>query len=139
MDLTKLGWTPILSFHLDELRDPALLPGRLATVDRGRAVALAATGPVPVAWKGPVPLQGATDPVIPAVGDWAALGGEPDLHTITSLLPRASLLARGHAEGARLSQPLAANVDVVLIVTGLDGDFSLRPWRAPGTPAPSWS
>ncbi len=126
MDLTNLGWTPVLTFHLDELGDSALVPGRLVTVDRGRAVALTSAGPVKVAWSGPVPLAGDSEPVIPAVGDWAALGGEPDLRTIASILPRTSLLARGHAQGARLSQPLAANVDVVLVVTGLDGDFSLR-------------
>lgn len=126
MDLETIGWGPTLAFYLDELGESSLVPARLATVDRGRAVGLTSGGPVQIAWNGPVPLLGEPDHVIPAVGDWVALAGKGELRSLKTLLPRSSLLSRGHAEGARVSQPLAANVDVVLVVTGLDGDFSLR-------------
>lgn len=63
----------------------------------------------------------------PCVGDWciAALrhGGE---WIIESLLPRFSTLARGAAGETRAVQVIAANIDHVLIVTGLDRDFNLR-------------
>lgn len=54
------------------------------------------------------------------VGDWLALDGEQ----VLALLPRASLLRR-RAAGGEEHQLLAANVDLVLLVVGLD-----RPVRA---------
>lgn len=59
----------------------------------------------------------------PVVGDWAAIGdddhgGEWIIH----LLPRHSLLERGRMEAKR--QRLVANVDLALLVMGLDGDYN---------------
>jgi ribosome biogenesis GTPase len=63
----------------------------------------------------------------PCVGDWciAALrhGGE---WMIEELLPRFSTLVRGAAGETQARQAIAANLDHVLIVTGLDRDFNLR-------------
>lgn len=63
----------------------------------------------------------------PCVGDWcfAALrhGGE---WIIEELLPRFSTLVRGAAGETQARQAIAANIDHVLVVTGLDRDFNLR-------------
>ena len=55
------------------------------------------------------PLDAAT------VGDWLAVT-DTEVH---SVLPRRTLLARGASSGTSTAQPLAANVDVVLICAGL--------------------
>jgi ribosome biogenesis GTPase len=72
---------------------------------------------------------------LPAVGDWVAVdpssgGGPAVIHTV---LPRRSALGRFAADQARRGtgrtadeQVLAANVDLVVIVAGLDRDFNLR-------------
>lgn len=54
----------------------------------------------------------------PTVGDWVLFrwGGR-----IESLLPRRSAISRGTAGGETLEQVIAANVDVVFLVFGLDG------------------
>lgn len=49
----------------------------------------------------------------PVVGDWVAL--TEDL-TVAAVLPRASYLERGSVSGRSLMQPIAANIDVLLIV-----------------------
>ena len=126
MRLEDLGWGPVFAYHAAEVGDPTLVPGRLATVDRGRVVVLTQTGVVPAAWRYPVPMQGDSTDVMPAVGDWAMITGSGELRKLVTLLPRHTLLARGFEGGARTAQPLAANVDLVMIVTGLDGDFNLR-------------
>ncbi len=54
------------------------------------------------------------------VGDW--LLRDPDEGWLTALLPRRNLLSR-HRDDGRL-QRLAANIDRVAMVMGLDGDFS---------------
>lgn len=51
----------------------------------------------------------------PAVGDWVAVVGDE----VVSVLPRRSLLRRRSAHGDA-EQQLAANVDIVLLVCGLD-------------------
>ena len=63
----------------------------------------------------------------PAVGDWVALRLVPDGRSvIEAVLPRRSLFARQAAGGVAEAQVVAANVDVVFLVAGLDGNFSVR-------------
>jgi ribosome biogenesis GTPase len=58
------------------------------------------------------------------VGDWVLL--EPVADQIVALLPRRTLLKRGAAGESYKQQPIAANVDTVLVVSGLDMDFNPR-------------
>jgi ribosome biogenesis GTPase len=70
--------------------------------------------------------RGGADPLAkPAVGDWivAAPGAEP---LIEAVLPRRTLLARAAAGDRYVEQAIAANVDTVFIVCGLDGDYNPR-------------
>ncbi|MCL5743110.1 MAG: ribosome small subunit-dependent GTPase A [Acidobacteria bacterium] len=63
----------------------------------------------------------------PVTGDWvAARIVGPERALVEAVLPRRTCLSR-RASGSRdEEQPLAANVDVVFLVCGLDGDFNLR-------------
>jgi ribosome biogenesis GTPase / thiamine phosphate phosphatase len=75
---------------------------------------------------------------LPAVGDWVAVTGENANGTggpavVHAVLPRRSAFRRfagdsNRSGSARITdqQILAANVDVALLVAGLDGDFNLR-------------
>lgn len=58
------------------------------------------------------------------VGDWVLLDAEGK--NIAHLLPRHALLRRAAAGEHYQQQPIAANIDHVLVVTGLDGDFNPR-------------
>jgi ribosome biogenesis GTPase len=74
----------------------------------------------PAAWTRP---RG--DPTLrAAVGDWVAL--DADGANIIELLPRHALLKRGAAGEHYRQQLIAANVDHVLVVCGLDADFNPR-------------
>jgi ribosome biogenesis GTPase len=126
MHLDELGWDPAWSYHVEEFGEPNLVPGRLAAVDRGRVVALTESGVVAAKWRFPVAVVGEAEGVVPAVGDWGMLRPTANPGALAAVLPRRTLLARGKAEGARAIQPLVANVDLVMVVTGLDRDFSLR-------------
>ena len=67
---------------------------------------------------------------LPAVGDWVAIadteGAERAL--VQSLLPRRTKFSRMAAtdHGQTVEQVVAANVDVVFLIAGLDGDLNLR-------------
>lgn len=65
----------------------------------------------------------------PVVGDWVLLKDA----VITEVLPRKNAISRGAAgargkqdETAREAQVIAANIDTVLIVCGMDRDFNVR-------------
>jgi ribosome biogenesis GTPase len=65
---------------------------------------------------------------LPTIGDWVALllppgEGEALLHAV---LPRRGVLMRREAGSEHEGQLIAANLDVVFLVTGLDGNFNPR-------------
>lgn len=64
---------------------------------------------------------------MPVVGDWvAARVVAPGQAIVEAVLPRRTLFAR-RAPGRREDrQPIAANIDVVFLVCGLDGNFNMR-------------
>jgi ribosome biogenesis GTPase / thiamine phosphate phosphatase len=112
--LTKIapyGWDGDWAVRLAEF--PGCLPARVVRHD-GAGLLLAAVDGVIA-----LPLERRLDPP-PTVGDWIAYDGSGPV----AVLPRVSLLRRRSAEGVT-DQALAANVDVVLLVCGLD-----RPVRA---------
>jgi ribosome biogenesis GTPase / thiamine phosphate phosphatase len=64
----------------------------------------------------------------PAVGDWVALRPREPGHraVVQAVLPRRTAFVRRAAGKRDVAQVLAANVDTVFLVVGLDSDFSLR-------------
>lgn len=62
----------------------------------------------------------------PTVGDWVLARPEGDRAWVTEVLPRASLLARKAAGRATEAQALAANVDVLFIVSAVGADLAAR-------------
>lgn len=120
-DLAAIGWPGVWNGQAED-------ETRLArVVGQHRNAYLVATRPdeerrvqPPAPW---------TRPRFPAeqrgvVGDWVRL--DPAGKAIESVLARHSLLRRAAAGEHYLQQPIAANIDHVLVVTGLDGDFNPR-------------
>ena len=63
----------------------------------------------------------------PAVGDWVLIEGDTPKHSkIVELLPRRTSIKRAAAGEHYKQQVIAANVDVVFVVCGLDADFNPR-------------
>ena len=63
----------------------------------------------------------------PGVGDWVLVEGEPPNGLkIVALLPRFSAIKRGAAGEHYKQQVIAANIDSVFVVCGLDADFNPR-------------
>src|SRR5581483_11105906 len=64
---------------------------------------------------------------LPAVGDWVAVRRvDESLALIEAVLPRRTQFSRRAAGRAETEQVIAANIDVALVVSGLDHDFNLR-------------
>jgi ribosome biogenesis GTPase / thiamine phosphate phosphatase len=58
----------------------------------------------------------------PCVGDWVVASGG----VITKVLPRRTLLSRREPGGGVREQVLAANIDLLFVVSGLDHDYNPR-------------
>ena len=64
---------------------------------------------------------------MPVTGDWvAARIVSAEMAIVEDVLPRRTLFARRAAGRREDQQPVAANIDVVFLVCGLDGNFNLR-------------
>jgi ribosome biogenesis GTPase len=78
-----------------------------------------------------------SDSALPAVGDWVALSRSGRQAIVQAVLERRTAFRRKAAGATSQEQVVAANVDVALIVAGLDADPNLR--RIERTLAMAWS
>jgi ribosome biogenesis GTPase / thiamine phosphate phosphatase len=62
----------------------------------------------------------------PCVGDWVVIAGDENPVVIHHLFPRRTLLARRAAGDRTELQPIAANMDIVFVMHGLDVRFNAR-------------
>ncbi|MFN8053175.1 MAG: ribosome small subunit-dependent GTPase A [Acidimicrobiales bacterium] len=122
--LCALGWSDEVEAALAPLLTDAaggerLVAGRIVRVDRGEVdVALGID---------PADLVRATNTTAAkdcVAGDWVALDHEQA--RVEAIMPRRTAFVRRSARGARTAQTLAANMDVVLVVHGLDPGLNVR-------------
>ena len=126
--LADLGWNDSWAAHLEAAGVDGR-PGRVLVAHRGACVVGTADGDLPAEPSGTLRREARTGGLLPAVGDWVAVS--PPLARsgpaiIERVLPRRSAIARKVKGKAAEIQVIAANVDTVFLVTGLDGDFNLR-------------
>ena len=116
--LESIGWS---TFFQSQLTPANVVPGRVASANHGRFLIWTATGELEAGVTGQLRKSGA---LWPAVGDWVLLrSGDPVIHRV---LARKSKLARKQPEREIREQVLAANIDVLFIVSGLDRDYNPR-------------
>ncbi len=125
-----LGWDANWAADFAPLADGRRRPARVVAAHRGAWIIALADGDRDAVLAGRLRHDAARPTDLPAVGDWVAAEADPVAHgpaVIFAVLPRRSAFGRNREDGqAAADQILAANVDVALVVTGLDGDFNLR-------------
>jgi ribosome biogenesis GTPase / thiamine phosphate phosphatase len=128
--LEELGWTAERAAELAALGDPALRPARVV-LEHGRSYRVrAGAEEVSAVATGRLRHQAGSAAALPTVGDWVAVrldeGPSRGLASIQHVLPRRTRFSRRGAGSRDVEQVVAANVDQVILMMGLDGDFSLR-------------
>ncbi len=128
LSLETLGWTEPFARAFSMLDEPGLVPGRVSLEHQHLFRVLTAHGEYLARAAGRLRHQASAPVEYPAVGDWVALRVRPGetRATIAHLLPRRSRFSRKVAGDVTREQVVAANVDIVFLATGLDGDFNLR-------------
>jgi ribosome biogenesis GTPase len=124
-ELSALGFGP---FFQQQLHDDGAIPARIAAEHRGAYEVWSATGTGRAQLAGRLRLE-LEDAGAPGVGDWVAVKDAPGPdHTtiIERVLERRTVFTRGAAGRQARAQVVAANVDLVFAVCGLDADFNVR-------------
>ncbi|MFT3763604.1 MAG: ribosome small subunit-dependent GTPase A [Pseudoxanthomonas sp.] len=137
--LRLIGWPFAAGEGSPEWRDvfaahPGARPMRVVEQHRsGYVVAdapdVAVKAESPPEWMRPPGFKKASTPnhERAAVGDWVLVEGDaPSRSRIAALLPRRSAIKRGAAGEHYHQQVIAANIDTVFVVVGLDDDFNPR-------------
>ena len=128
LELSALGWTSSFEEQWQRWSANNLVPARVAAEHRGSYEVWSAVGNGWSRISGRLrhELQGRE---LPGVGDWVALDAAPgpdSTATIQRIFDRRTVFVRGAAGREARIQVIAANVDVVLVVCGLDDDYSVK-------------
>ena len=128
MTLADLGWSDFFAEAFAPHAAEGRLPARVTLQLKGYYEVTGEFGARLGECTGRFQNEAADAAAMPAIGDWAVVtpqAGDETRASIHALLPRKTRFSR-HAAGERgFEQVVAANVDTVLLVSALDGGFSL--------------
>lgn len=130
-DLEALGWDSFFSEHFAALQAPGIVPARVISERRDSYLVCSQYGELSAEVSGKMRYHATRENRYPAIGDWAAITPQVNESkaVIHSILPRKSKFSRKEAGTVTNEQIVAANVDVVFIVSGLDGGRNLNVGR----------
>ena len=127
-EMTSLGWSEFFERAFEPFHKQGHSQGRVALEQRGAYRLYTENGELPARVSGKLRFDSESAADFPAVGDWVAFS-KPErdgLARIHGVLPRRSKFSRKAAGANTEEQVVAANVDTVFLVQGLDHDFNLR-------------
>jgi len=120
--LQPLGWSNFFTAQIPLEQLESVRPARIVRVERACWFVDSGVEAFPATLAGRLHHLHSNTHLV-TVGDWVLLAA--DAPVIVERLDRRSLIERREAGGID-SQPLAANIDLMLIVSGLDGEFNLH-------------
>lgn len=136
MNLHTLGWGDFFAQHFEELGGDGFLPARVAREQRESYLIIGEHGELAAEVSGKLRHAAQSRADFPAVGDWVAVAVREDEKraTIHAVLPRKSSFSRKavlgggkkDSGGRTDEQILAANIETVFLLSGLDNDFNIR-------------
>lgn len=127
MNLQELGWNHFFQQQI-EVSDLELKPARVYRQDVNQYLLITEHGLLTGTLPGRFRKTALSKADLPTVGDWVLVstieGGEEHAVQIERLLDRKSKFSRQEAGETIDEQVVAANIDIVFIVSGLDDDFN---------------
>ena len=128
------GWAPFFAAAFKPWEKSGYLAARVIRGEKNFFRVTSSKGEMTVRFAGKIRHKATDRAGLPVVGDWVVVEPQPNERGIIhALLPRKSSFSRnlpGHRKSRgrqRLEQQvIAANIDLIFIVSGLDRDFNLR-------------
>jgi ribosome biogenesis GTPase len=129
--LKKLGWDEFFDGEFRKVGIPDTVPARVILQHKDLCIAQGEYSEMSATISGRLRHRAETGYLYPAVGDWVAILPQPGENkgVIQSVLPRKSKFSRQAAGGRTQEQVVAANIDTVFLVSGLDGGRNLNTRR----------
>ncbi len=126
--LLELGWNDDFQHQFDNISQSLWIPVRIVRENRGRYIVTNGTFESPAQLSGAYWSRSRDSSEIPTVGDWVCIEYRPseDIQIIHCLIPRKTCLERQVAGNESKNQLIAANIDTLFLMSGLDGDFNLN-------------
>ncbi|RKK05995.1 ribosome small subunit-dependent GTPase A [Pseudoroseomonas wenyumeiae] len=125
--IEQYGWSDTLRLAFEPHARAGHVPGRIVVQQREAHLVATAGGNLSARLSGRLRHE-AREAGHPAAGDWVALSvkaGE-DKATIHAVLPRRTAFVRRAADSVQTLQVIAANIDVVFVVTSMNADLNPR-------------
>ncbi len=128
MNLENTGWNALWAKQFETCLRDGLCPARVACEHRDAYDVVGETGELRAEVSGRFRYDHMVRAEWPAVGDWVGVTVRPGEGTATihAVLPRKSRFSRKVTGEKTEEQIVAANVDVVFLVSGLDDNFNVR-------------
>jgi ribosome biogenesis GTPase / thiamine phosphate phosphatase len=127
MDLVSLGANAAVFDSFQTFSAQGLVLARVSISQRDQYQLITEAGEVSAEPSGALWYRAPSAAAMPVVGDWvAARVVAADYAIVEAVLPRRTCFSRRAAGRREDEQPVAANIDLVFLVCGLDGDFNLR-------------
>ena len=126
MNINDLGWDKHFSEHFESLGRSDFLPARVLLETARVYSVFCSSGELSAKISGKLVHKASGREDFPVVGDWVAIkpNSTEQKATIHRILPRRSAFIRKEAGKRTEPQVVAANIDTVFMVCGLDGDFN---------------
>lgn len=120
------GFTGFFQDAFKPYENKGYRPARVISAVRGIVRVLTAGGEREAVVSGRLLYNAADSAELPVAGDWVALAEKDGLSVIQAILPRRTVFTRLDPDKTGRRQAVSANMDIALIVTGLDGDYNPR-------------
>ncbi len=128
INLARYGWDEYFQGQFELLETEGLVPARVVSESRNSYDVVSRHGELKAKISGNTRFRLEEAGQRPAVGDWVAIAANDKEALIQAVLPCKSRFSRQAAGKRTEEQVVAANIDTVFIVNGLDGgrSFNLR-------------
>jgi ribosome biogenesis GTPase / thiamine phosphate phosphatase len=127
MQLELAGWDESWFNEFSKYKEEGLMAGRVFERNRHAYSVFTEAGLVDAELAGAL-LHRSDTSELPITGDWVVLRQcmPGDVAVIQAILPRRTCFSRRAAGKAVIEQVIAANIDLLFVVCGLDQDYNLR-------------
>ncbi len=126
LDLYELGWNDFFEEQVASLGLEGVFPGRVARTASGSVELFTEKGEIEARISGRLKQRSSTGSELPGIGDWVLVKTMDSGNVVFLVLNRSSKISRKVPGKGTREQLIAANIDMIFVVMGMDHDLNIR-------------